>query len=81
MQRRTSRRLSVLKLEEYKEYKKMHIIDEKDEIIEYNEEIKEIDSSNSEISQPKIVDGENSPNKIDEVRIGLKSKYKQEITI
>ena len=54
----------------------MHIIDEKDEIIEYNEEIKEIDSSNSEISQPKIVDGENSPNKIDEVRIGLKSKYK-----
>ena len=54
----------------------MHIIDEKDEIIEYNEELKEIDSSNNEISQPKIVDGENSPTKIDEVRIGLKSKYK-----
>ena len=56
--------------------KEMHIIDEKDEIIAYNEELKEIDSSNNEISQPKIVDGENSPTKIDEVRIGLKSKYK-----
>ena len=40
-----------------------------DEIIEYNEELKEINSSNNEILQPKIVDGENSPPKIDEVRI------------
>ena len=35
----------------------MHIIDEKDEIIAYNEELKEIDSSNNEISPSKIVDG------------------------
>ena len=40
-----------------------------EEIIEQNEELKEIESSNREISPPEIVDGENLSPKIDEVRI------------